>query len=305
MATIEIKRFDSQKLEELAQKQTEIYNKANATDPNFTPARVEEVIKRFKNEKFDPNRMFYAYQGDIIIGYAGLTGRNVERNVRGFGYPWLLDGVNQKVRDELYEAMEEQCREEGTENLEVQTIVFQTPHYQERLDFFKTKQFGIKNEFLMYEKELKYNDFVLPKGYTLRSVVERDVEKMVEVAKADLKLKNPFNPKETLDYLHSPDFDPSYIVVAEFENNIVGMYAMFISPNPVDIKAYFAGVVVHGDHQKIEHYLFMEIENRALGKGKKYFQIMYYPDSQRLPYAKEHGYKQIRKTYYLEKKLSS
>lgn len=303
MAEVEIKRFDSQKLEELAHSQTEIFNKANALDPDFTPAQVEDVIKRFKNEKFDPKRMFYAYQGDKMVGYAGLTGRNVETNLRGVGYPWLLDSISQKVRDNLYEAMEKQCSDEGTNNLEVQPIVFQTPYYKERLDFFTGKDFTIKNEFLMYEKELKHNNYDLPKGYTLRSAVESDVQKIFEVSKTDPKLKSPFNPKEALDYMHSPDFDASYIVVAEYEKNIVGMYAMFIPPNPAETRAYFAGVVVDGDHQEIEHYLVMEIENRALGKGKKYYQVMFYPDSQRLPYAKEHGYKEIRKTYYLEKKI--
>ena len=303
MARIEIERFNNQKLEELAQLQAEIFNKANSKDPDFLPSKVEDVIKRFKNEKFDPKRMFYAYQGEKMIGYSGLTGKNVKANLRGFGYPWLLDGVDQTVRDLLYEAMEKQCRDEGTEHLEVQPVVFQTPQFQERLDFFKGKQFAIKNEFLLYEKELKHNKYDLPKGYTFRALVEDDLEKLVEVAKTDSKLKGSFEPNDWKDYIQSPDFDPSYIVVAEFENEVVGIYGMYLSTNPKDTKAYFGGIVVHGNHQNIEEYLFMEIENRALEKGKKIFQIMYYPDSERLPYAKEHGYKQTRKAYHLEKNL--
>ena len=171
------------------------------------------------------------------------------------------------------------------------------------MDFFKTKQFTIKNEFLLYEKELKHNNYDLPKGYTFRTVKEGDLQKLVEVAKTDSKLKGPFEPNDWQDYMNSPDFDPYFIVVAEFENKVVGIYGMYLSTNPKDTKAYFGGIVVHGNHQNIEEYLFMEIENRALEKGKKIFQIMYYPDSERLPYAKEHGYKQTRKAYHLEKNL--
>ena len=166
-ALTEIKRFNQQKLEELAQLQTEIYNKVNTKDPDFVPAKIEDVIKRFKKDKFDPNRMFYAYQGEKMIGYAGLTGKNVKMNLRGFGYPWILDDVDQKVRDLLYEAMEKQCLDEGTKNLEVQPIVFQTPQYQKRLDFFLHKQFIIKNEFLILEKQLNKTNLLFQRGINL------------------------------------------------------------------------------------------------------------------------------------------
>ena len=103
--------------------------------------------------------------------------------------------------------------------------------------------------------------------------------------------------------MNSPEYDPFYFVVADFEDEIVGIYGVNISPDAADKKAYFGGVVVHGKHNEIENYIIMDIENRALSKGKKIFQTMFYPDSKRLPYAKEHGFHQVRKSYHLEKNL--
>ena len=109
MSRIEIKGFDPDRLEELAKEQTAIYNYGTSKLPEFIPAKVEDVIKRFKRENFDQNRMFYAYDGDKMVGYAGLTGRDEQQNLRGIGYPWLTEGTPEEVRDLLYEAMENKC----------------------------------------------------------------------------------------------------------------------------------------------------------------------------------------------------
>ena len=67
MPDIEIKRFDSNRLEELARDQARIYNYGSRGLPDYPPAKVEDVIKRFKRSAFDQSRMFYAFKGPKML----------------------------------------------------------------------------------------------------------------------------------------------------------------------------------------------------------------------------------------------
>ncbi|MFW9904115.1 MAG: hypothetical protein ACFFFH_07280 [Candidatus Thorarchaeota archaeon] len=299
MVPIEIKGFDPNRLEELAKEQTEIYNAATAKLPDTSPAKVEDVIARFKRETFDQSRMFYAYEGDRMIAYAGLTGRNKEQNLRGAGYPWLTEGTDSSVRDLLYEAMEKKCRDEGTELLRV----YGSPDFPEQLEFFKTKGFEIIHEFLVYEKVLEKNEYELPAGYTFRPLKREDLPVLEKVSRSDPKMKSPFVASDWEQFMDSNNYNPDANVVAEKNGAVVGFYAFFIPPEPERKKAYFAGVAVLGDNQEIEPLLFKELENRALAQGKEKIDITFYPDSPRLPFAKEIGFTQYSHNYQLNKKL--
>ncbi len=116
-------------------------------------------------------------------------------------------------------------------------------------------------------------------------------------------MKSPFVASDFEQFMDSSDYDSESIVVAEKEGTVVGYYALYMPADPNLEKAYFAGVAVLGDHQEIEPYLFMELENRALKRGKKKVETTFYPDSPRLPQAKEWGFVQTEHSYRLEKHL--
>ena len=132
MNSIVIKGFDPENLEELAELQVKIFNEAAANLPNFIPAKIEDVILRFKRETFDQTRMFYAYQNENMVGYGGLTGKNQEQNLRGVGFPWLLNDVDESVRANLYDAMENKCKNEGTKVLQA----FSSNLFEKRISIF-------------------------------------------------------------------------------------------------------------------------------------------------------------------------
>lgn len=299
MVPIEIKGFDPNRLEELAKEQTEIYNNAIAKLPDSSPAKVEDTTTRFERETFDPTRMFYAYEGDRMIAYSGLTGHNKEQNLRGVGYPWLTEGTDTSVRELLYEAMEKKCREEGTKLLRV----YGSPDYPDQLEFFKSKGFQVIHEFLVHEKALVKNDYELPAGYAFRPLKREDLPILEEVSQNDPKMKSPVVASDWEQYMDSSNYDPDSIIVAEKKGSVVGFYAFFIPPDPKRKRAYFAGVAVLGDNQEIEPFLFKELENRALAKGKEKVDIAFYPDSPRLPFAKELGFTQYNHNYQLDKEL--
>ncbi|MHA2296831.1 MAG: GNAT family N-acetyltransferase [Candidatus Hodarchaeales archaeon] len=299
MSPIELRGFDPNRLEELAKEQTEIYNAAIAKLPDTIQAKVEDTIARFKRETFEQSRMFYAYEEDRMVGYAGLTGRNEEQNLRGVGYPWLVEGIDDSVRDLLYEAMEKKCLDEGTKVLRV----FGSPINPDRLEFFKSKGFTIKTEFLVHEKELTKNDYELPEGYLFRPLNREDLPILEKVSRNDPKMKTPFVASDYEQYMSSSDYDPDSIVITEKEGTVVGYFGVYIPPDDKIKRAYFAGVAVDGDHQEIEPFLLKEIENKALSKNKEKMEITFYPDSPRLPFAREQGYKQYSHRYQLDKEL--
>ena len=299
MADVKIRWFDPDKLDELAHLQTEIYNLSMKDSPEFLEAKVEDTIKRFKRESFDQSRMFYAYDGDKMVGYSGLTGKNQKENLRGVGYPHLRPGIDQSVRDLLYNQMEQKCHQEGTKYLRH----FTSEDYPQHQTFFKDNGFSIKIEYLVHEKELHKNEFKLPEGYSFRELRKEDLPILEELSYKDPKMKSPFVASDYEAYLTSTDYDPSNVIVAQKDNEIIGFYGSFIPADSKIDKAYFAGVVIHKDHQHIESYLAMEIENRVIAKNKKIFETTYFPDSPRLPDAKKRGFIQTKHAYLLEKEL--
>ncbi|MFX0173279.1 MAG: hypothetical protein ACFE9L_15390 [Candidatus Hodarchaeota archaeon] len=299
MVPIEIKGFEPDRLEELAKEQTAIYNAAIAKLPNRTQAKVEDTITRFRRETFDQGRMFYAYEGDKMVGYSGLTGRDKIQNLRGVGYPWLIEGTDPRVRDLLYEVMEKKCHKEGTTLLRV----FGSPNNPDKLKFFREKEFDEKFEFLVHEKLLARNEYELPEGYMFRNLKREDLHLLEEVSQNDPKMKSPFVVSDFEQYMDSGNYNPDNFIVAEKEGTIVGFYGAFISPDSKIKRAYFGGAAILGDHQEIEPFLLKEIENRALARGKEKMEMIFYPDSPRLPLAKEQGYKKYSHTYQLEKTL--
>ncbi len=299
MSNIIIKGFNPDRLEELAKEQTSIYNNAVSKLPDFEPAKVEDTIKRFKRGTFDQSRMFYAYEGEKLVGYSGLTGRDKELNLRSVGYPWLAEGTPNNVRDLLYEAMEAKCLKEGTSLLRV----YGSPRYPEQLNFFRTKNFHTKVEFLVHQKDLKSNDFKIPEGYLFRNIKKEDLPVLEEVSRKDPKMKSPFIASDFEQFMDSSDYDSESIIVAEKDGVVIGYYALYIPKDQKNEKCFFAGVAIHGDYQEIESYLLMELENRALKRGKKKIEIIFYPDSPRLPFAKERGFKEIEHSFRLEKIL--
>ncbi len=299
MTTIKIKGFDPNRLEELAKEQTEIYNVATAKLPNFVPAKVEDTINRFKRETFDQSRMFYAYEEDRMIGYSGLSGRDKERNSRNVGFPWLPEGTDPSVRDLLYEAMEKKCRDEGTKLLRRGG----SPEYPEQLEFFKSKGFEVKIEYLVHEKVLTKNEDELPEGYSFRAMKREDLPTLEEVSRKDPLMKSPFVATDYEQYMDSTGYDPDNVIVAEKEGTLVGFFGIYVPPDSEIKRAYFGGAAVHGDHQAIEPFLIKEMENRALAKGKEKLDVTFFPDSPRLAPYKELGYKQYSHSFQLEKAL--
>lgn len=299
MNVIEIKRFDNNNLEQLAKDQTAVYNEAIKDFKGIPPANEEDVIARFKRKEFDPLRMFYAFDNNKMIGYAGLTGRDKELNLRGVGYPWLVKEANVSIRELLYGAMEHQCESEGTKTMRT----FTSDRFRSILDFFKEKNFTITQEFLVYQKELEKNHFSLPDGYTIRSLKREDLPKLEYISKRDPKMKTPFSSTDMGQFMDSKNYDPSQIVVAEKNGQVVAYFALNNFVDPISKTIFFGGATTDPNHQEIESILMMELENRAIEREMKLFNIAYYPDSLRLPLAKERGFKQIAKNFQLEKPI--
>lgn len=299
MSTIKIEGFDPEKLEDLAEKQTVIYNAENSKLPNYSEAKVENTIKRFKRKTFDQSRMFYAYAEDQMVGYVGLTGKDQTKNERGVGYPWLADGTDTSVRNLLYDAMEEKCRSEGTKTLRV----YGSPQFPAQLDFFKSKDFTVKIEFIVLEKQLSHNDFELPAGYKFRAITREDAPLLEEISKKDPKMKSPIVASNLEQWIDSENFNSDNAAIAVYNGTVVGFYRTYFSADPKSEKVFFAGVAIHSDHQDIEQYLIKEMENRAIKDNKTIFQITTFPDSPRLPQAKENGFVQTSNNYLLNKEL--
>ena len=299
MNSVVIKQFDSNQLTDIARSQTQIYNESIAQFPDYLPARVDEVVTRFRSKEFDHKRMFYAYEGSKMVGYAGLSSRDIKNNLRTVGYPWLVKETPSTVRNILYDSMEKQCRREGTKIMRT----FVSENYPDIMEFFTSKNFTITQEFIKMEKILSKNEFKIPNGYKFRSLRRDDLPKLETIALHDRKLKYRFTPSDWNQFINLNEFNIDDTIVAEKDGKVVGFYSISISDDPSKTKAFIAAEAIDSQHQIIEPYLAMELENRAFERGKKSLETAFYIGSERLNLSKERGFQEMGINFRLDKFL--
>ena len=300
MDNIIIKSFDPNRLHELAKAQVKIYNQAIENFPDYFPTKVDDVVKRFQNPEFDPKRMYYAFNGETMIGYSGLSTRNQQYNSRTVGYPWLLKGVDPNVRNILYDAMEKQCKKERTRSM----CVYVSERYIDIIEFFRSKNFHFSQDYIILEKKLSKNTFKKPDGYIFRSLKEKDIPMLETISLHDPSVKERFISSDWTQFMNFSEYSIDDVIVAEKDGKVVGFYALSIPSDEKKTKTYFAGVAVNKKDHIVESFLQMELENRAFERGKKTLEISYSPYSKRLPLAKEKGFEPVGITLKLEKFLS-
>ena len=276
-----------------------IYNQAIKTFPDYFPAKVEDVVKRFQRKEFDQKRMFYAFDRDEMIGYAGLSGRNLQYNSRTAGYPWILKGVDPNVRNLLYNAMEKQCRKEGTRSMHA----FVVERYLDIIDFFESRNFHITQDFIIFEKKLSKIKFKTPEGYTFRLLKEKDLPRLETISLRDRRVKERIFSSDWTQFMNFSEYNTDDVIIAEKNGNIAGFYALSIPADQKKTKTYFAGLAVDVKDQMIEPYIEMELENRAFERGKKTLEISLSTFSKKIPLAKEKGFQPAGITLKLEKFL--
>ena len=100
------------------------------------------------------------------------------------------------------------------------------------------------------------------------------------------------------------EYNPDDVLIAEKDNKIVGFYALTIPNDITKTKTYLAGIAVDPQHQIIEPYLIMELENRAYARGKKTVETALIPDSKRLRFAQERGFVRTGTRFRLDKPIT-
>ena len=219
-----IKPFDPNRLHDLVKAQVMIYNQAIENFPDYFPAKVEDVVKRFQRADFDPKRIFYAFDGDTMIGYASLSNRNLQYNSRTVGYPWLLKGVDRNVRNILYDAMEKQCKKERTRSM----CIYVSERYIDMIEFFTSKNFQFAQDYIELEKKLAKQEYKKPKEYIFRSLKEKDILTLETISLHDPGVKERFISADWTQFMNFSEYNTDDVLVAEKDGKAAGFYALSI-----------------------------------------------------------------------------
>lgn len=177
---------------------------------------------RFRNQnEFDPKTRCFAFDGDQIVGHMGFTG---EGNFVSLGYPWVREGYEGVLQEEMFELIHGYAvsPEYGAEMI-AQRFRSQ---WKDQIAFFKSKGFEETGRSPIYGRSVSIND--LPEydcDYQVSVEPGFNIETFLSVAK-----NNSTTSEQDLTfyqtYYDSVDFD--FAVACKLENTTVAYFGVTV-----------------------------------------------------------------------------
>ncbi|MFX1515935.1 MAG: hypothetical protein ACFFC6_06470 [Promethearchaeota archaeon] len=171
------------------------------------PADAEEIKRRFKGERRDPQSARYVLTQDgNLLAYVQTSQWAARPGTYIVSYPWALPRcpveAQEKIFDELITWLQDNIRPQviGGE------VVYETPTTDERIAFFQKKGFIEKEHLYVYNIDFnlldvsnwKITDEIV--SYTCRSGTSEDLNQLIEVCHADNYMRDVFPSVEEATY---------------------------------------------------------------------------------------------------------
>ncbi|MFX0014733.1 MAG: hypothetical protein ACFFB2_00965 [Promethearchaeota archaeon] len=156
------------------------------------PVSGEDIRSRYKDQKKDPKTTIYALTEDgAPLAYVQATDSTSHIGRTHISYPWALSacpaGVQEKIFDELFAYLLQREK-----ILEITApLVLNVEGIDERIEFFTKKGFSEKERLYYYfydfeiDKICNWNITEELQSYTCRAATQEDLEKLIELCKAD------------------------------------------------------------------------------------------------------------------------
>ncbi|MFX1515933.1 MAG: hypothetical protein ACFFC6_06460 [Promethearchaeota archaeon] len=165
--------------------QAKIYSEVTAR-----PTSGEEIRARYKDQKKDPKTTLYALTEEgAPLAYVQATDSTSHIGRTHISYPWALPAcpadVQEKIFDELLTYL---LQREHTVEITA-PLVLDVEGIDERIEFFTNKGFSEKERLYYYSYDFEIDEIcswtITDESYTCRAATLEDLEKLLELCKAD------------------------------------------------------------------------------------------------------------------------
>lgn len=173
-----------------------------------------------KQKEFDSKTRCFAFDGEQLVGHMGFTG---EGNFVSFGYPWVLEGYEGVLQEEMYERIYHYAigPEHGGKVL-AQRFRAQ---WTDQIAFFKRKGFEVTGRSPIYGRIVSTLSSPDQNGFNVKIEPGFNIETFLSIAKL-----NTETTEQDLSfyrtYYASVDFD--FAVACVIEDKIVAYFGVTI-----------------------------------------------------------------------------
>ncbi|MGM7703178.1 hypothetical protein ACSVDE_15710 [Pseudalkalibacillus sp. Hm43] len=175
--------------------------------------------KKFRQQnEFDPETRCFAFDGDKLVGHMGFTG---EGSFVSLGYPWVLEGYEGALQEEMFERIYHYAiSPEYGANMFAQRFRSQ---WTTQIEFFKSKGFEVTGRSPIFGRDISKVPVPVTKGIELKIESGFDIDTFVCTAQ-----KLPGTTEQDLSfyrtYYASVDFD--FTVLCVKEADVIGCFGV-------------------------------------------------------------------------------
>lgn len=258
----------------LENQQADVYMKASGL-----PADAEEIKRRFKGEKRDPQSARYALTEEgQLLAYVQVSKWVARPGTYIISYPWAVPECPPEVKEQIFDELLAWLVNTVQPQVITGEVVYNTPTTDDRTAFFLRKGF-IEQEYLFEDSiVVKLEDVANWEisehltSYTCRIGTAADLNQILEVLHADNYMRDVFPSVEEATYYIEETFlkDPHNKLI--FKNNqLVSMglpYRKKITRGKMKGKEVIGfRSATRSEYLEAWRYLLIEIAREGLDKG--------------------------------------
>ncbi|MFW9994624.1 MAG: hypothetical protein ACFFD4_21455 [Candidatus Odinarchaeota archaeon] len=254
--------------------------------------------------KFDPRSRIFAFDSEgNCIGCAGTAPGS--EDFWTIDYPLLLKTHPDHIRSEMFEYL----LGYATDHVEVPYLCQRfKEEWKSQIHFFKGYGFDEWFKVPIFSKKLepfkdpviKDKDFYQENGHAFSRMTDKDYLLLIDLSKRDVHGSIPYD-EDTINYLQSEFSESQFSWKVKNSNKVVGFFAVQINwhQKNASINSILVG------QEDLEWQLFNFIHTRLAEKGIYEVYLSIFPDSKRIPFLLDSGYRPTSAEVYLNASINN
>ncbi|MFX0050845.1 MAG: hypothetical protein ACFE8U_06065 [Candidatus Hermodarchaeota archaeon] len=177
------------------------------------PADAEEIKRRFKGEKRDPQSARYVLTEDAqLLAYVQTSKWVARPGTYIISYPWALPECPPEAQERIFDELLIWLKTKIRPQVIAGEVVFNTPTTDERIKFFRRKGFIEKEHLFFNSVDLDLTEISNWEinseiaSYSCRTGTKDDLDQLIEICHADHYMRDVYPSVEEAKYFFENSF---------------------------------------------------------------------------------------------------